>query len=53
MELSIWKSLIIDRKLNSTTSFVILAFYRIQHLLYEHENYFFLKLMGGQKLLFF
>ena len=49
MDLSIWQSLKIDRELNSTASFVILAIYRVQHLFYMRSNHLLLKLLGGAK----
>lgn len=44
------QSLLIDRRINSRSSFLVLAIYRIQHYLYQHNYSFFLKLAGGGQI---
>ena len=43
------QSLLIDRKINSRSSFLVLAIYRIEHFLYQRRMSWLLRLVGGGK----
>ena len=48
-EMTLKQSLLIDKRINSKVSFIILSLYRVQHILYARKHFVLLRIFGWVK----